>query len=236
MSNKKFSLVLFLSFSLLFAACGESAEEAPSEIEQNDQIEREVQGVDVSVYQGEVNWEQVRAFGVEFGFARATEGDSIVDSQFANNWNELKAAGIVRGPYHLFNPYEDVGAQADLFIATVTLESGDLPPALDVGFTSVEGMEADIRVWLEKVAEAYGVTPVIFAERPIIEANLSSGFNGYHLWLLETDTEDPLIPGDWDEIVFWNYEFEGSVPGISGAVGLDKFLGTQDEWEQLLVE
>src|ERR1700728_5326112 len=63
-----------------------------------------LQGVDVSHYDGTVNWTQVKAAGISFAFAKATESDNDIDPTFATNWAGMKAAGVVRGAYHFFDP------------------------------------------------------------------------------------------------------------------------------------
>ena len=92
-----------------------------------------LKGVDVSSYQGTINWSSARADGITFGFAKATEGETIADSTFAGNWAGMKAAGVVRGAYHFFHPNESATAQADFVLSKVgTLEAGDLPVVLDL--------------------------------------------------------------------------------------------------------
>ena len=89
-------------------------------------------GVDVSSYQPGINWATVASSGVSFGIAKATEGLSVQDSEFQNNWTGMKANSVVRGAYHFFHSLDDGAAQADYFLAQVgTFQPGDLPPFLD---------------------------------------------------------------------------------------------------------
>ncbi len=111
-------------------------------------------GIDVSHYQGVVNWGAVKAAGCSFAFAKATEGTGIVDSEFAANWSGMKAAGLARGAYHFFHPSEDAAAQASRFLATVQLQPGDLPPVIDVEVS--DGADnatvvAGVQAWLDAV-------------------------------------------------------------------------------------
>ena len=93
-----------------------------------------VKGIDVSYYQGTINWTRVKNDGVKYAFIRVSDGTGFHDSQFARNWREAKAAGVMRGAYQFFRSDEDPIAQADLLIAAVggALKPGDLPPVIDV--------------------------------------------------------------------------------------------------------
>ena len=91
-----------------------------------------LQGVDVSVYDGDVDWAQVKSSGRAFGIAKATEGSSLTDAEFATNWPAMKSAGIVRSAYHFFHCDTDPATQASFFLGVMgALEPGDLPPSLD---------------------------------------------------------------------------------------------------------
>lgn len=93
-------------------------------------------GIDVSEFQGKVDWEEVEIldekYPVQFVFIRATAGNDRVDRQFKRNWEGAKENKIMRGAYHYYRPNENSIEQADLFIKTVKLQKGDLPPVLDI--------------------------------------------------------------------------------------------------------
>lgn len=193
-------------------------------------------GIDVSHFQGSVDWAAARAGGIVFGFAKATEGRSEVDPEFAANWSAMREAGVVRGAYHFFDPDVDAEAQADHFIATVQLAPGDLPPALDIEVTdgvSRAGIDADIRVWLQKVEAAYGVTPIVYSDVSFLEDYLASGFSAYPLWIARYSDDAPDAPGDWDAWTFWQWSQSGTVAGVSGAVDRDVYVGTEAGWNAL---
>ncbi len=196
------------------------------------------EGIDVSHFQGDVDWTQVKAAGKTFAFAKATQGTEEVDPQFATNWPAMKQAGVVRGAYHFFQPDADATAQAEHFIATVQLEAGDLPPVIDVEVAegvSTEGIDADVKTWLEKVAAAYGVQPILYSDLSFIQENLASGFSDYPLWVADYSSDPPDPPGDWQKWTFWQNSDTGEVAGIDGDVDLDRYQGTEAEWRGLLV-
>src|SRR5947209_14311950 len=117
--------------------------------------EYEIHGIDVSRYQQLISWEAVRDMQVQnirlgFAFIKATEGISNTDPYFRQNWKRAKEAGIIRGAYHFFIATKDGRAQAQHFIDKVPLETGDLPPVLDVEETfsaSPARMRKEIKTW-----------------------------------------------------------------------------------------
>ncbi len=188
-----------------------------------------LKGVDVSSYQGSINWSSARADGITFGFAKATEGETIADSTFAGNWAGMKAAGVVRGAYHFFHPNESATAQADFVLSKVgTLEAGDLPIVLD--FEVLDGVSeatavADAVTFLQTVTHATGKTAILY---------MSSGFLGgsyaslapYTLWVANYGVSCPGLPSEWSRWSFWQNSDSGSVSGISGGTDVDEFNGT----------
>src|SRR5580765_6643007 len=85
-----------------------------------------VTGIDVSHYQGTVDWAKVAASGRKFGIAKATEGTGYVDASFAANWAAMANAGVIRGAYHYFHANLDPVTQAQHFVNTMgALGAGD---------------------------------------------------------------------------------------------------------------
>ena len=89
-------------------------------------------GIDVSHFQGNVDWAKVKATGAAFAFAKATEGTATIDKMFATNWPAMKNAGLLRGAYHFFHGSKDATDQANFFLSKFSVVAGDLPPVLDV--------------------------------------------------------------------------------------------------------
>jgi lysozyme len=196
-----------------------------------------VRGVDVSYYQGRIDWTAVRAHGVAFAFARVADGGGFVDPAFADNWAGMKAAGVIRGSYQFFRPGEDPLAQAAVFVREIEarggLRPGDLPPALDVEVT--DGVGADtLRLralaWLTQVEAALGRRPIVYTS-PGFWADLDAGpvFDRYPLWLAHWDTACPALPGSWDRWRFWQDATDRTVAGIGEPVDTDWFDGTRAE-------
>lgn len=196
-----------------------------------------LKGIDVSYYQGTINWPVVRDSGVKFAIARVNDG-GFMDPKFDENWAAIQAMGLVRGAYQFFRPGKDASAMADVLIDKIgQLGPGDLPPTLDVEATDGESPSsiiAKIHVWVDKVKAATGRTPIIYTGRYFWNDNVgTSAFNHHPLWLAAYVSGCPNTPDAWDTWRIWQHSGSGTVPGISGAVDLNLFNGTEAELTQL---
>lgn len=191
-----------------------------------------IPGIDVSYYQGDIDWQSVKDAGTAFAFARATYGTTKVDPKFADNWQVMRNAGVVRGAYHFFVASEDALEQANFFINTVgSLSSGDLPPVLDVeaGSGTSGSLVNDVQTWLSTVEQKLGVTPMIYTAPSYWNEYMTAGFGKYPLWVAEYGVTTPKSVNGWSEWTFWQHSQSGSVAGIEGTVDLDYFNGSLSE-------
>lgn len=193
-----------------------------------------VEGIDVSYWQGSIDWSQVAAAGIDFAFIRVTHGLGTIDTRFDANWAGARANGIIRGAYQYFEPGDDPLEQADLFLELMgELEEGDLPPVLDVeerGSLTPAQMTAAIHVWMDRVSSATGRTPIIYAGKYFWNDHVGSAdFADHPLWIAQWNVECPDLPAAWGDWVFHQTSATGSIPGISGDVDTDLFNGTYDE-------
>jgi GH25 family lysozyme M1 (1,4-beta-N-acetylmuramidase) len=193
-----------------------------------------VQGVDVSTYQGTVDWASVHGSGRDFAFARVSDGTTTPDDTFATNWAAIKAAGMVRGAYQFFRASQDPTAQANLLLAAVgTFAAGDLPPVADVEVLDGESgatLVANLATWVSVIKAKTGRTPMIYASPGFWDALPSTGqFSSELSWVANWDVSCPDTSTPWTTWSFWQTADNGSVAGISGAVDLDVFNGTLAE-------
>ena len=195
-------------------------------------------GIDVSHYQGTVNWANVRGAGCAFAFAKATEGTSVVDPTFAANWNGMKEAGLVRGAYHFFRAEQDGVQQAEHFLQVCRIEPGDLPPVIDIelndGITGSR-LIAGVGNWIDTVAQATGTTPMIYTAAYFWNEYMNDGFGKFPLWLAHytsAPTPQPL-PKGWTNWTFWQYSQSLPIPGVNGNADHNRFNGTQDALQAL---
>jgi len=185
-----------------------------------------VHGIDVSSYQGLIDWQLVANHQVQFAFIKATEGVTLRDPRFQRNWQRAHAAGIVRGAYHYFQPNYSAAKQASLFARTVPLVPGDLPPVLDVEapeFHDVAKMRRNVATWLRLMERHYGVRPILYSNYSFYQRHLAGHFDKYPLWLAHYEVASPTLPKEkW---IIWQHSDESYVPGIRGAVDFNVFQG-----------
>lgn len=197
-----------------------------------------IEGIDVSKWQGTVNWQRVRSAGKQFAFARVSDGTRVIDPCFDSNWAELGRLGLFRGVYQMFRASQDPQAQAELLVRKVgTLGPGDLPPVLDLELTDGQPNEVVIeraQLWLKSVEEQLGHAPIVYTAHYFWkQLGFPEGFESHPLWVANYDVSSPRLPPSWQRWSFWQYSQSGHVPGISGAVDLDRFNGTLSDLVQL---
>lgn len=206
-----------------------------------------VKGVDVSHFQGPIDWAKVSADGIAFAFAKATDGLGT-DPTFTTNWNVANATGIFRGAYHFFRPKLSAIDQAKHFCDTVgPLGPRDLPPVLDVesiplkpgpgdDWDSLQTADARQKVvmdWLAFVSDALQKTPILYTNRSFWQPKFGAppAFAMYPLWIAAY-ANAPGLPVTWQRWTFWQHTDQGQVSGIKGNVDLDWFNGSASELEQ----
>lgn len=199
-----------------------------------------VEGVDVSEYQGAIDWSAVRASGRRFAIARIAHAPRL-DARFAQNWAAIRAAGMIRGAYLYFSPSHDVSTQADAIARAVgRLGPGDLPVALDIerpppGLPAPADYAARIAELAERVRRDTGRPPMIYAGAYYWRLHVQSdAFKSLHLWHPQyAPVRCPSIAPSWTTWTFWQYSATGRVGGVRGAVDLDRFNGDFSALERL---
>jgi hypothetical protein len=182
----------------------------------------------------------VAASGKRFAYLKASEGTGLVDETYATNRAQAKAVGLTVGAYHFGRPSPAPGdaiAEADHFLATAQIAAGDLRPVLDLedtGGLSVPDLQAWVQAFLVRVYERAGVPGVIYVSPNFWKSRMgdSTWFaqNGYRtVWVAHwTDGPAATVPaGNWggQGWTFWQYTSNGSVPGITGRVDLNRYNG-----------
>jgi GH25 family lysozyme M1 (1,4-beta-N-acetylmuramidase) len=192
-------------------------------------------GIDVSHHQGLIDWSQVAGAGKRFAIAKATEGRSFIDPNYAFNKTQAEASGLVFGAYHFARPDDtanDAVLEADHFVDVAQLEPGNLIPVLDIestgGLTQAQVTQW-ILTWLNRVTERVGVRPMVYTSPHGWETRTGDTTSvadaGYTvLWVAHWGVASPTVPGaNWsgNGWTFWQYGNCGTVPGIDGCVDVD---------------
>ena len=198
-------------------------------------------GLDLSEYQGKIDWNSVEnidiEYPIEFVFIRATAGKDREDDQFEENWLGAKSRGIIRGAYHYYRPNENSLEQAKLFIKTVKLNKGDLPPVLDIEKLpkgqSLDSLKIGLRRWLNAVEAHYKVKPIIYTGEKYYDDFLKKDFSDYLFWIANYNFYREKIEEDW---LFWQFTEKASVSGIRGNVDVNIFNGDVQQLRFITME
>ncbi len=178
-------------------------------------------GVDVSDYQGQVDWQVVAASGRTFAICKATEGIGFTCKTFARNWKGILEAGLVRGAYHFGRPDDNSpAAEVDHFLFVIDAAGGVQPGdllALDLedGTGDLAGWTLN---WLRLVEARTGITPLLYSSPSFLARHNLTGpdLGAYPLWLASYRPDPPDPPSDWDRLTLWQHTDRAGVPGING--------------------
>jgi len=187
-------------------------------------------GIDVSLFTGEINWSGVAADGIVFAYIRVANG-LTADSKFSDNWSGARQAGVVRGAYQILQPSDDAVAQAQVLVNAIgELSTGDLPPALAVEVIDGQTpgtIATKVGAWLSYVESALGLPGIIYTGRFFWQDNVaSSDYADHPLWIADYSSPTcPNLPSQWTDWVLWQNSSTGVVDGITGSVDTDIFNG-----------
>ena len=194
-----------------------------------------VPGIDVSYYQNDITWKRVRRAGIRYAFIRTSDGLEYPDERFAKNWAGAKRAGLMRGAYQYFRPEQDPTSQADMMIAVLLRDPGELPPVIDVenaGGRSPAELVARMHTWIARVRERLGVEPIVYTGPEFWRDRANNAdLSAQPLWIAHYTRGCPTVPSPWRAWTFWQHTDNGRVPGIEGPVDLDMFAGTLTDLE-----
>ena len=202
-----------------------------------------IQGIDVSYWQGDIDWNKVHDAGIQFAYIKATEGGDYLDPKFLDNWYAAKKAGMARGAYHFIYWCRPASEQALWFEQNVPQDPEALPPVLDLewnhqsktcpGKISRKLALKKIKIILDAMEAHTGKQPIIYTD-PIFHRDVLQGaFRNYHFWLRSVAAEPDDVYGQrsW---AFWQFTTTGKVPGIDGKVDRNIYNGTRSDWNHVL--
>lgn len=185
-------------------------------------------GIDVSQWQGYIDFEAVRRAGVELVYIKASEGTDLVDPFFFRNYANASNAGLPVGFYHYLTArsVEETGAEAYHFVETVEGLRNDARLVMDIediaGLTREE-VNRIAGAFLKAVQEYSGKMPAIYAGADNAAQILGEELVVYPLWIAEYDVDEPTMDNLWETWAGWQYTDMGRVAGIQGHVDRDIF-------------
>jgi lysozyme len=198
-----------------------------------------VHGIDVSKYQGDIDWRRVRSAGIDFAFIKATEGGDHSDDRFLDNWAAARSAGVPRGAYHYYYFCRPALEQAAWFINHVPKDAGALPPVLDLEWTHTsrtctyrpdpQTVAQEAATFLAALTAYYGRRPIIYTTVDFYRENELWRLSAYPFWLRSVAGHpSDVYPGQrWH---FWQYTGTGVVSGIDGPTDLNVFAGSRAQF------
>ncbi len=202
-----------------------------------------VRGIDVSHYQGDIDWDTLAEADIRFAFIKATEGSSYVDDKFAYNYAEAIKTDLSVGAYHFFS-FDSAGkTQAENFINTVEPYDGMLPPVIDLEFyggkhenpPAKDGVLRELRDMISALEEHYGLKPIIYVTEDTYEAYIAGEWADYDIWIRNVKTKPSL--SDDRAWTFWQYTNRERLDGYSGEeefIDMNVFAGSEEEWREYI--
>ena len=219
-----------------------------------------IYGIDISRHQHEkgrkrfgINWRQLRitslgkrhdaqgrTFPVSFMYIKSTEGTTIRNRYFANDYANAKRQGIKVGAYHFFSLKSTAQAQASYFLQHTLIRHDDFPPVLDVEpsdaqISQIGGSEVllnRVRQWLTIVEQRTGKRPILYINQMFVNKYMQDATDikqRYNVWIARYGEYKPDV-----KLVYWQLTPDGRVNGINGPVDINVFNGYQGQWEEFL--
>ena len=202
-----------------------------------------VHGIDVSRWQGKIDWALVQAAGTQFAFIKATEGGNHLDPRFVENWYGAAQAGVPRGAYHFMYWCRPAHEQAAWFRRNVPNDPNALPPVLDLEWNGHsrtcpmklprEQALVDVKLMLKEMEAHTGKRPIIYTDITFHRDVLEGELHDYAHWVrsVAAEPQERYAGRQW---TMWQYTTTGRVPGIEGKVDRNAFYGSQAEWAKFL--
>ncbi len=235
------SIRLIIKAGIILAFCAFVICGAIMRIGQRSAESFEVRGVDVSSYQGDIDWEILANEGISFAFIKATEGSSYVDRYFEENISEARRANVRSGAYHFFSFESGGKGQARNFIKTVPAYDDMLPPVIDLELygaykknpPDAKEVRQNLDEIIEELSAHYKKLPIIYVTRKTYVLYVMGHYEDCDIWISGIGKK-PTLP-DGRRWTFWQYSHTGLLPGYNGDeehIDLNVFSGTREQFLQ----
>ena len=218
-SKRIMALCLAVAMSLTLGVLGQARAEA---------AEAYYDGIDISRYQGTVDFDRLAADGIEIVYMRAGEGSDYIDPDYERNYQQAREAGLKSGAYLYVtaNTVEEGKEQARFFASLLQGKEFACRPVMD--FEDLRGLNRQTAneialAFLQTLAAETGVTPAIYTGAYKVEVVWDAALAAYPLWIAEYGVDEPKTTGAWKEWSGFQYTDKGQVDGIEGDVDLDRF-------------
>jgi lysozyme len=197
-------------------------------------------GLDVSRWQGKINWKEVYKSNYDFVFIRLANGTKL-DVNFYKNWKDAKSAGLIVGAYQFIRPSQSIEEQSKLIIEVlknVKFSKEDLPIVYDLEVN--EGKDKIYinnitNKWITSIQKNLNVTPIIYGSHKGTISLLENKFSNNPLWIAHYNTDKPKIPNIWKDWTFWQKSETGYISGIKGNVDINVYKGTKELLKEFIM-
>ena len=189
-------------------------------------------GIDVSVYQGDIDFEQVKNSGIEVVYIRAGYGFSVTDPKFEENYTNATKAGLKSGAYYFVTARntEQAYLQATRFAELISGKTFAARPAMDFeefGNLGKNGINIVGLAFMQKLRELTGIVPILYTDAYNASETWDWNFAQFPLWVADYDAEEPYVTSNiWQSYAGFQYSDRGEIPGIYGNVDLDRFTSS----------
>ncbi len=186
------------------------------------------EGIDISHYQGSINWDLVGDEPISYVYIKATEGANYVDSYYEYNRSEARRVGLSVGSYHFYRPNVSPKVQFANMTRIVKADEQDLVPLIDIEFRGKEPKSrfiSDLREFVEMVTEHYGKKPLLYTYHNFYNNHLLGEFGDYQFMIARYQSNEPWL-NDGKDYIMWQYSDKGSISGIKGNVDRSRIMGS----------
>ena len=199
-----------------------------------------IRGVDVSSYQGNIDWDVLAGNGIKFAFIKATEGSTHIDSYFMQNYEDAVKNDLRIGAYHFFSFDSPGSTQAQNYISVVPKDYDMLPPVADVEFygdktkypPDKNDVTKELSEFLLIIEEYYEKKPIIYATEKTYMLYISGDFNDYSIWIRNVISRPSLADNrSW---TFWQYTNRVVLDGYEGVekyIDMNVYNGSINDFE-----
>lgn len=189
-------------------------------------------GIDVSHFNGRVNWKEVRESGVKFAFIKATEGAFFSDNYYERNFEEALCNNINVAPYHFVSPRSNAVSQAEFFCKKLLKNPDDmlLTPVLDIEWDFKKGIDQWLNInnreridfifaIITFIEDKIGRKPTIYTSKSFWDEKIhltdKHNISNYPLWINDyhKDIIEPNLPRDWNKWTFWQFTEQFEIKG-----------------------
>jgi lysozyme len=196
-----------------------------------------IQGIDISHYQGKINWSKINKSKIKFVIIKSTEGKNNKDKQFKRNWSESRKRNFIVGAYHRFTLKSSGKSQAKNFISMVPKSSNSMPPLIDIENINISKVKdktifiKELKILENELYKHYGKKPIFYLNEYNYYDYIINNFNN-NIWIYDHSNTSPVTLNYKKGI--WQYTTKGRCSGINGYIDMNYFNGNLSEFKEFI--